>query len=321
MRRYGVLAIAVLVVFIAMLKSPPGAPASAELGGNTPTGTPTGTPTATGTPTITGTPTGTATTSPTATITRTPTTTPTIGLLFPLILKQPTYTPTATRTNIPTITPSATSTHSHYTITTGHLSGNIFLKDHPDIPHYYMNIEWIKFFQWFHNDSGNTVERYQITGVRVTWPDGVRNNFHTTWTGAPDYVGGIPPNSANCYGPNGVTLDWGLPLRCAGDQGSGQTEDHVGASSNIPVDTQGTYTMQYFVCQSPSVSACQSGGEWHQLGDNLTFIADPPPPEWHVNAPPPTGGEVCQLVMTDASHGHLDCGPHKPAKSRPGRKR
>jgi hypothetical protein len=335
MRRYGVLVMLVVFLIIAVVARQPSrtvlaaVPAGSVLTGTlTPTATTTSTrtvtPTATRTPTSTSTPTTTQTPTitQTPTKTQTPTETPTIGLLLPLIMKQPTLTPTltntATPTKTPTITPLPTSTHPAYTITTGHLSGNIALKDHPTVPQYYMNIEWIKFFEWFHNDSSSTVERYQITGVRVTWPDGVRNAFHTTWTGAPDYIGVIPPHSGNCYGPNGNTLDWNLPLRCGVDIGSAQTEDHVGASSNIPVDTQGTYTMQYFVCQSASVSACQNGGEWHQLGGNLQFAAVPPPAEWHIYAPPPTIGEICQLIVTDESHGRLECAPYKPAKSRPG---
>jgi len=300
MRRYEIVVVLALVVFLAALRTVASTPVqAAPLSG---VDTPTSTATATATPTIT----------------------PTVVWLFPFVAKMPTLTPTTTPTSspTPTLSPSPTlppsPTHPPYTITTGHLSGNISLKDHPQVPQYYMTTEWIKFYEWIHNDSDSTIERYQILGVRVTWPDGVRNDFHTIWTGAPDYIGGIPPGSANCFGPNGATLDWGLPLRCAPDSGSAQTEDHVGASSNIPVDTQGTYTMQYFVCQSTSVLECSNGGEWHKLGDDLQFVAVPPPAEWHVIAPTPTTQEVCDLIMTDAAHGSLKCTIRRPSKSRPG---
>jgi len=64
------------------------------------------------------------------------------------------------------------------------------------------------------------------------------------------------------------------------------------------------------------VSACSNGGEWHQLGSEITMVAVPPPEEIH-SVPSPTG-DFCQLVMTDASHGSLQCAPYKPAEGRPG---
>jgi hypothetical protein len=327
MRRYAVFGIFALILAVLVLKSLPSSTVqAAPLGGNpatstttatvTATATVTPTPTTSKTPTTTGTATKTATATKTPTITttptktRTPTATATIGVLLPVFVKIATYTPSATYTASPTITPTPTVSQAPYVISTGHLSGQIYWKENRPVQQYYMNIEWIKFMQWFHNDSSNTIERYQITGVRVTWPDGNRNAFHTTWTGAPDYVG------SNCFGPNGPTLDWSLPLRCAGDSGSAQTEDHIGASSNIPVDTAGQYTLQYFVCQSSSVSACSNGGEWHQLGGSITMVAVPPPQEMHSLPEAPTG-DFCQLVLTDDSHGSLHCAPYKPANSRP----
>jgi hypothetical protein len=307
MRRYGIFIVVVLVLGFAALRSQPSRTVSAAPVAGINTDTPT--PTTTATPTATGTATSTQTETPTQTAT--PTSTPTIGILLPIIMRMPTSTPSATFTALPTHTSSPTPTQPPYTITTGHLSGQIYWKDHPGFPQYFMNIEWIKFLAWFHNDSGSSIEPYEITGVRVTWPDGQRNAFHTTWTGAPDYVG------SNCYGPSGPTLDWNLPLRCAGDSGSAQTEDHIGASSNIPVDTAGQYRLQYFVCQSTSVSACSNGGEWHQLGADLTMVAVPPAQEMHSVPSPPTG-QFCQLIMTDATRGSLQCAPYKASKSRPG---
>ena len=303
MRRYVILGVVAIVLVLAAVKSlSEGTASAAPVAGNpaTDTATPTATPTV-------------GIMLPLILKQSTPTPTPTIGILLPLVVKQPTSTPTST----PTLTMTATATHPPYVITTGHLSGQIALKDHPEIPQYYMNIEWIKFFNWIHNESSTTVERYQILGVQVTWPDGVRNAFHTIWTGAPDYIGGIPPGSANCYGPSGSTLDWNLPLRCAPDIGSAQTEDHVGASSNIPVDTPGIYTMQYYVCQSASVSACSNNGEWHPLGGSLTFTAVPPAQELH-SLPMKPIGDLCQLKLTGASQGSLHCAPYKAPGERPG---
>jgi len=315
MRRYGIVALFVLVWMLAALKglSSPNVSAAPALGGSTETPTATATATTTRTPTRTTTSTRTATPTRTGTPTKTstPTKTATIGVLLPIFVKVATFTPMPTITASPTRTPSPTVTQPPYIISTGHLSGQIYWKENRSIQQYYMNIEWIKFMQWFHNDSGTTIEPYEITGVRVWWPDGIRNAFHTTWTGAPDYVG------SNCFGPNGITLDWNLPLRCAGDSGSGQTEDHIGASSNIPVDTAGQYRLQYFVCQSSSVNACSNGGEWHQLGGDLTMVAVPPPEEIHSVPSTPTG-DFCQLTMTDATHGSLTCAPYKLSKSRPG---
>jgi|SRR5579859_270257 len=320
MPRNGIVAVLALVLLLVVLRSLPSrtvlaAPAGATFTSTatatrTSTATATATPTNTATSTKTATATATGTNTQTPTKTATPTKTSTIGVLLPIFAKIATYTPSATSTTLPTRTPSPTPSQPPYTITTGHLSGQISWKDHPDIPQYYMNIEWIKFLAWLHNDSGNSIEPYEILGVRVYWPDGVRNAFHTTWTGAPDYVG------SNCYGPNGPTLDWSLPLRCAGDSGSGQTEDHIGASSNIPVDTAGQYRLQFFACQSGSVSACSNGGEWHQLGSDLTMVAVEPPSEIHSVPETPTG-DFCQLTMTDATHGSLQCAPYRPFESRP----
>ena len=297
MRRYGFLGIAALVLLLAALRSLPSTPAQAApaLGVTTPSSTPTATATATSTKTPTK--------------TSTPTKTPTVVWLLPFVAKQPTLTPTSTPTSSPTPILSPTPTHAPYTISTGHLSGLIYWEEGRS--QYYMTIEWIKFMQWFHNDSDSTIERYELSGVNVIWPDGVRNAYHNTWTGAPDYIG------SNCYGPSGPTLDWSLPLRCAGDTGSAQVEDHIGASSNIPVDTPGQYTLQYYVCQSTSVNACENNGEWHKLGPDLTMVAVPPPQELH-SLPATPIGDVCQLALTDESHGSLQCAPYRSSKSRPG---
>jgi hypothetical protein len=290
MRKFAVLALVLLVILVAMFTKPQTRPLSAAV--------PSDTPTMTGTPTET--PTSTSTATATATFGK---------LLFPLVLRQPTFTPTRTQTPTDTPPPTATPTHSPYNVTTGHLSGNIFWKEGRS--QYYMNIEWIKFIHWIFNTNGGSIERYQILGVNVAWPNGARNQFHTSWTGSPDYVSG------NCFGPSGATLDWTLPLRCGSDQGAGQAEDHIGGgSSDISVDTPGTYTLQYFVCQSSSVNQCQSGGEWHKLGNDLQFVAVPPPPPVRYLVPAPTGADVCQLIMSDDSHGRLLC--VKGAKSRPG---
>jgi hypothetical protein len=233
---------------------------------------------------------------------------PTVLVRFPVFAMQlthtPTATPTVTQTPMPTITGTPTSTGTtpptavSYPVSTGHLSGGIYWKENKT--HYYMFIEWIKFMHWLFNDSGSTMERYKILGVNVIWPDGVRNQFHTSWTTAPDYV------APHCFGPNGETLNWGIGLRCGVNQGSAESEDHIGGGNDISVDTPGTYTVQYYVCQSATMDECSQGGEWHQLGSNLQFIADPPPPGWHVSPSAPTG-DVCSLVMTGMESGRLEC--------------
>jgi hypothetical protein len=216
----------------------------------------------------------------------------------------PTATPTATDTPVPTSTGTAPPTEVSYPVSTGHLSGGIAWKDQEDghpKDHYYMNIEWIKFYQWIFNTSVSTMERYKILGVNVTWPDPNRTLFHTSWTTAPDYV------APNCFGPNGNTLNWGIGLRCGADQGSAQSEDQIGGNNDIRVDTPGWYTVQYYVCQSATLDECNHNGEWHPVGGSIQFRADPPPPSWHLAPLAPFAGDVCRLVMTGAGRGRLEC--------------
>jgi hypothetical protein len=296
MRKFAVLAVIALVIVVAMFSRPQTRPLSAEAQPVvfTATPTPTSSPTATATSTSTGTATATGTRG---------------KVMLPIVARQATLTPTrtATATNTPLMT--ATPTHAPYTITTGHLSGDIFWKEGRS--QYYMNIENIFYVYWILNNSGSSIEPYKLLGVSVTWPDGVRNQFHTSRNAGPDYI------APNCYGPNGNTLDWSLPLRCGSDQANGQDVDHVGGpGSDIPVDTQGTYTLQLAVCQSSTVSQCQNNGEWHQLGNPLQFVAVPPPHEFGYIAPPPSPIEVCHLIFTDEGHGRLDCVNH--GNGRPG---
>jgi hypothetical protein len=237
-----------------------------------------------------------------------PTAVSTVLVRFPVIAIQltntPTATPTQTKTPVPTATHTPEPTGVSYPVSTNHLSGGIEWKDQEDghpKNHYYMNIEWIKFFQWIHNDSGSTMERYKILGIRVTWPDPNRTLFHTSWTTGPDYV------APNCYGPNGNTLNWGIGLRCGADRGSAQSEDQIGGDNDIRVDTPGWYTVQYYVCQSGSLDECRDNGEWHPVGGSIQFRADPPPLSWHVAPAPPKPGEDCQLILTGDGRGRLEC--------------
>jgi hypothetical protein len=242
-----------------------------------------------------------------------PTANATVLLHFPVFAMQLTHTPTATPTETQTPEPTTTGTPTStgttpptdvsYPVSTGHLSGGIEWKDqengHPK-DHYYMYIEWIKFFQWIFNDSSTTMERYKVLGVNVTWPDPNRTAFHTSWTTAPDYA------APRCYGPNGNTLNWGIGLRCGADRGSAQSEDQIGGNNDVVVDTPGWYTLQYYVCQSATIEECHDDGEWHPLGASIQFRADPPPSSWHV-APSTPKGDVCRLVIIGPERGRLEC--------------
>ena len=85
--------------------------------------------------------------------------------------------------------------------------------------------------------------------------------------------------NANCWGPRGQP--------CAGDQGSGQQEDHVGTGPYL-VTQVGQYTVYYTVCYS-SFNACQSpGSNWAVLG-SIQFSAI----NWTPGAPGgPSGTEA-----------------------------
>jgi hypothetical protein len=233
--------------------------------------------------------------------TATPTNTAEVSY-FAIVLLEPTLTPTNTPTPTSTPTNTPTSTNVPYQIGTGNLSGGLAWWREENPFQYYMFIENIKFWQWFFNNSFTHINRYSILGVKVIWPGNPppKTAFHTSWHAAPDYV------NTRCHGPNGFTIDWNLPLRCAGDIGSGRHQDGIGAGSDVIIDQPGLYTVQYYVCQSPSASDC-ANGEWYFLA-SLQFTAVPPPSSmWDGVIPTPVGDETCTLVLTGVNRGRLEC--------------
>lgn len=315
MRRYGILGVTALVMFLAVLRSIPSTPVQAapllvststgtatSTATATPTATTTATATTTGTPTATATATATGTTTqtptPTSTPTRTstPTKTSTIGLAFPLIFKQPTRTPT------PTWTPSQTATALNCS---GRFDGSISLIPKSDGSTTYATyIELVHILQWVHNNNGATT-CFGVLGYNAIKPDGSQYQFNSQWSAS-----GVPSKYltiyANCWGP------YGQP--CAGSQASGQQVDTSLGSHPIYVISQvGQYTVYYMVCYS-NFNVCTQkggGGDWEQLGV-IQFIAvnwTPPAPAATVVAPTPQAptGPVCYLVTDDPGGIYLNC--------------
>jgi hypothetical protein len=292
MRRYGFLGIAALVMFLAALRILPSAPAQAApaLGVTTPSSTPTATATATSTKTPTK--------------TSTPTKTPTVVWLLPFVAKQPTLTPTSTSTPSPTWTPSQTPTTFSCP---GRFDGSISLEDNK--PTYATYIEWVKFIQWVHNNNDSTT-CFGILGFDAIQPDGSHMQYNSQWNAQ-----GVPSQyltiSANCWGPNGQP--------CAGSQGSGQQEDHVGTGPYL-VTQEGQYTIYYTVCYSTFNACLSPGSNWAVLG-SIQFTAinwTPTPPSGPSGteiAPtpttPPSTGPVCFLITNDPRGMYLNCNtPH-----------
>jgi hypothetical protein len=297
MRRYGLLIVVAFALVWAVLRSLPGSSASAAPLPVVFTETPTATVTPTAT--STGTTTQTSTTTQTPTQTETPTQTPTIGILLPIIMKQPSPTSTATFTPTPTFTPSKTPTTMSCN---GRFDGSIALEENK--PTYATYIEWVKFLQWVHNNNNSTT-CFGILGFNAIKPDGSAYPFNSQWSAS-----GVPSKLltiyANCWGPNGQP--------CAGNQGSGQQEDHMGGSGTYQVAEQGVYTVYYMVCYS-NYNDCQNGNahpNWAQLGV-IQFTAinwTPGAPSGAATPTPevaaPTGPE-CYLITNDPRGTWLDC--------------
>ena len=287
MRRYGFLGIAALVILLAALRSIPSTPAHAALS-NLGVASSTATATSTKTPTKTS----------------TPTKTPTVVWLLPFVAKQPTLTPTSTSTPSPTWTPSQTPTTFSCP---GRFDGSISLEDNK--PTYATYIEWVKFIQWVHNNNDSTT-CFGILGFDTIRPDGSHMQYNSQWNAQ-----GVPSQyltiSANCWGPNGQP--------CAGSQGSGQQEDHVGTGPYL-VTQEGQYTIYYTVCYSTFNACLAPGSNWAVLG-SIQFTAinwTPTPPSVQSGteiAPTPTTpastGPVCYLITDDPRGMYLNCNtPH-----------
>jgi hypothetical protein len=226
-------------------------------------------------------------------------------MYFPMIYKVPTLTPTVTRT--PTITPSPTKTLTPVPATATRtgvpgataLQGRVVMQK----ARFYAVIEWIWFYEQLYNPTGSP-KPYTLLGVNVTGPNAswVNPRFHTSWTGSPDYV------LSGCWGPNGDT-DWnqGFNYRCGLTSNDGWHTDHVGASSNVEINTPGHYWVEFWACIS-SYFECTTPGQnptWLKLGD-AQFDADPPPPGAHAVAThmPQT---KCGLITTDPNNIYLKC--------------
>jgi hypothetical protein len=222
--------------------------------------------------------------------------------VFPLIRIPNTNTPTNTPTRTPTRTntPLATATRTGVPGTTG-LQGRVVMQK----ARYFAITEWIFFFEQLYNPTGSP-KPYTLLGVNVTGPIFPGNNprFHTSWTGAPDYV------LSGCWGPNGST-DWNLGpnYRCAPNQNEGWHEDHIGASSNLEITTPGHYWVEFWACLS-SHFQCTTAGQsptWIKLGD-AQFDADPPTAAaLAADDATPMPQTTCALITDDPDNIHLDC--------------
>ena len=226
---------------------------------------------------------------------------------LPFILRNPTLTPTKTPT--PTLTPTvtrtptqapATATRTGIACSNGFTGRLVFVEPKTN---YYTNIEWIKFWQQIYNPTG-CPKSYTFLGVNVhretVFPQYL--GFHTSLTGAPDWI------SAGCWGPFGNT-DWNTGHRCGMTQNDGWHEDHIGASSNIPITIPARYRIEYWVCYS-SHSACENGpGDWRQLGTPLIFQADQNPAQAQ-DLPTPVPDDdypLCFLIQDDPNNIYLKC--------------
>jgi hypothetical protein len=211
-----------------------------------------------------------------------------------------TITPTSTRTPTPTNTVVATATRTGVPGATG-LDGRVLMEKQA----YYTHIEWIKFFIQIYNPTGQPIA-YTLLGINV-WRDEIFDTnlgFHTSWTGAPDYV------LSGCWGPTGFT-DWnrGPNYRCAPTSAEGWHQDHIGDASNLEIEVPGNYRVEFWACLS-GYDQCvhNQNPTWRKLGPDAFFVANPAPAGAHaaaINTPMPQ--TTCFLITDDPENVYLKC--------------